>query len=100
MRTRRNWTMIRLWNWTATNNIIGITPRTTNANLQLMIIIKNSAVVTFMRPQVTSSRPQVTNSEILPESEVTRDMIQPTGVRSKYENDNACRLSNIFFRRS
>ena len=35
----------------------------------------------FMIAQVTSSRPQVTRSETFSVSEVTRAMIQPTGVR-------------------
>ena len=37
----------------------------------------------FITPQVTSNRPQVTSSAMRSVSEVTRDMIQPTGVRSK-----------------
>jgi hypothetical protein len=55
---------------------------TISASCQLISSMKKAAVVMFMMPQVTSSRPQVTSSAMRSESEVTRDMIQPTGVRS------------------
>ena len=62
--------------------------------------MKAIAVPMFTMPQVISSSPQLTSSPTREESEVTRDMIQPTGVRSKYENDRSCRWLNIFWRRS
>ena len=43
--------------------------------------MKKAALVIFSSAQVESSRPQVTNSATRSESDVTRDMIQPTGVR-------------------
>ena len=51
----------------------------------------------FTIAQTASRTIQVANSEILPVSEVTRDMIQPTGVRSKYENESLCRWLNRAF---
>ena len=54
-----------------------------SASCQLMMAMKNTAVAMFIIPHVTSSRPHVTNSATRSESDVTRDMIQPTGVRSK-----------------
>ncbi len=50
------------------------------ASCQLMINMNTKAVAMFSTDQVTSIRPQVTRSAIRLESEVTRDMIQPTGV--------------------
>ncbi len=40
--------------------------------------------------------PQVTSWAMRSESDVTRDMIHPTGVLLKYENDRSCRWLNIF----
>ena len=70
-------------NWAATMTRIGITASTIRASFQLMINIKYRAVAMFITPQVTSNSPQVTNSAMRSVSEVTRAMIQPTGVRSK-----------------
>ena len=62
--------------------------------------MKTSAVKIFIAAHVMSSIPHVTRSAMRSVSDVTRDIIQPTGVLSKYEKDSACRWSNIFLRRS
>jgi hypothetical protein len=46
----------------------------------LITNIKKVEVAIFINAQVLSSRPQVISSATRSESEVTRDMIQPTGV--------------------
>ena len=72
--------MIFFLNCTATTTSTGIARKTTRASCQLIISMKIAAVAIFMMPQVTSRKPQVTNSATRSESDVTRDMIQPTGV--------------------
>ena len=82
---------MRVLNQTATITITGTMASTTRASRQLISDIKTSAVPTFRIAQVTSTMPHVTNSAMRPASLVTRDMIQPTGVRSKYEKDSSCK---------
>ena len=71
---------MRFLNWAATTSKIGMKTRMMSASRQLMTSIKIKAVVIFKIPQVISSKPQVTKLAIRSESEVTRDIIQPTGV--------------------
>ncbi len=53
--------------------------------------MKTMATAILVIPQVTSSRPHVTSSAMRSVSDVTRDIIQPTGVLSKYENESRCK---------
>ena len=70
-------------NCTATTTRIGIVTSTISARRQLMYSMKAMALVMLKIAQTTSSMPQVTSCATFSESEVTRDMIQPTGVRPK-----------------
>ena len=54
-----------------------------SASRQLITAIKAKAVMMRVTPQVMSMKPQETSSAMRTESEVTRDIIQPTGVLSK-----------------
>ena len=83
LRTTRNCTRMRFLNWTATQNRIGMIASTISANCQLIQSMKIMAVTMLNTAQVTSTIPQVTSWAMRSESEVTRDMIQPTGVRLK-----------------
>ena len=56
---------------------------TISANCQLIQSMKIMAVTMLNTAHVTSTIPQVTSWAMRSESEVTRDMIQPTGVRLK-----------------
>ena len=60
---------------------VGITNSIIKASCQLMMTMKISAVIRFKTAQVISSVPQVIRSAIRLASDVTRDIIQPTGVR-------------------
>ena len=69
--------------------------------LNLRLISHREIVVPmFKMAHVTSSKPHVTNSARRPASDVTRDMIQPTGVLSKYENESSCKWLNSLRRMS
>ena len=74
---------MRFLNHTAMINRTGINASTISASFQLISSMKIIEVVTLMTAQTTSSMPHVTSCAMRSESEVTRDMIQPTGVRPK-----------------
>ena len=80
LRTSRYSTMMRRLNWNATMTMTGMIRLTMAASCQSMMAMKNTAVAMLMMPQVTSSSPHVTSSARRSVSDVTRDMIQPTGV--------------------
>jgi len=82
---------MRCLNQNASPIMTGMIETTIRLNRQLMVIIKMTDVMILRAAQMISIIPQVTSSEIRPESEVTRDIIQPTGVLSKYENDSSWR---------
>ncbi|OQA13486.1 MAG: hypothetical protein BWY63_03451 [Chloroflexi bacterium ADurb.Bin360] len=71
--------------------MMGRITATTSASFQLIIAMKIMDVTMFNTAHVESTIPQVTSCAMRSESEVTRDMIQPTGVRSKYEKDSSCK---------
>ena len=73
---------MRFLNRIATTNNKGMIAITTSANCELISIMKYRDVPIFARPHITSSKPQLTNQPMRSVSEVSRDMTQPTGVRS------------------
>jgi len=79
-RTLRNSPRMRLRNCKATMNKIGSAAKTTRAMRQLMYSMKAIEVSTLISAEVESSSPQVTRSATRSESDVTREIIQPTGV--------------------
>ena len=100
LRARRYSTRIRFLNHAATYTKIGIIAATIRVSFQLMVSMNVNAVRILTSAQVTSSKPQETNSAIRWVSEVRRDIIQPTGVRSKYENDRRCKWLKMRARKS
>jgi len=58
-------------------------PRTINESRQLRRAMKYMEVMMLTIAHVTSNMPQVTSCAMRSESDVTRDMIQPTGVLLK-----------------
>ena len=83
LRASRNCTMIFCLNQAEITTSTGIIGTMISAICQLISSMKITPVVMFITAQVVSSKPQVTSSAIRSVSEVRRDMIQPTGVRSK-----------------
>ncbi len=53
---------------------------TINPSRQLIVIMKYVEVMIFRLPQTMSKNPQVTSWATRSESELTRDISQPTGV--------------------
>ena len=80
-RTSRYWVIIRCWKKIATATITGTIAMTIQVSGQEICAINQSAVRILMAAKVTSRSPQVINSATRSVSEVTRLMIQPTGVR-------------------
>ena len=68
-----------------------MTNSTIKASCQLMASMNTNELMMLSAPAAVSSRPHVISSEMRTESEVTRDMIQPTGVLLKYVSDKACK---------
>ncbi len=60
--------------------ITGMVTLTISASRQSMKAMNTSDVEMLSTPQAVSTRPHVTNSATRSVSEVTRDIIQPTGV--------------------
>jgi len=63
-------------------------PRTMRASFQLIRNMKNIEVMMFTAPQAESKIPQVISSDTRSVSEVTRAIIQPTGVLEKYAKES------------
>ena len=100
LRTLRNSPTILFLNTTATTTSRGMAAKMSPARRALMRNMNTVDETMLESAQHTSSMPHVMSPEMRPESEVTRAMIQPTGVLSKYEKERPCRWSNIFLRRS
>jgi hypothetical protein len=82
-RTFRYWRMIRCLKYAPAKTSTGMVRNTRMASFHCRYSMKHRADTMLIPAQVKSSRPQVTRSATLAGSEVTRDMIHPTGVRSK-----------------
>ena len=70
------------------------------ARRELSWSMKNTAKLIFVTAQTVSNTPQVSRSAIFSVSEVTRDIIQPSGVLLKYESDKLWRWRKSFLRKS
>jgi len=65
--------------------------KTITASVRFNCSIKYIAKLMFVTAQIVSCTPQVSKSAIFSVSEVTRDIIHPSGVLLKYESDKLCR---------
>ena len=100
LRTRRALSRMRRWNFSDTHQTTGSTVITRSASRHSMTSMAPVRPIMMVKPQIMSTNPHDRMLVNRSQSAVRRAISQPTGRRSKNENDSFCRFAKASNRMS